>query len=156
MLCCHKWKLTTMKPMRVSPLSFYFQLLMTPHRKKGLKAVLFRGQRYLPTVSAAVMQRRARLALPKSLIQNNKECARGQLSVTDNLPQDGPVWSIPPRRAEFEGWYGTEQSESALTWGVIPWQRYMMGTFSVSGPWSRHRLSFRLFFNWGGCKKIEI
>lgn len=30
-----------------------------------------------------------------------------------------------------------------------------MGTFSESGPWSRHRLSLRLFFNWGGEKRKE-
>ncbi len=41
----------------------------------------------------------------------------------------------------------TEQT-SPLTCGVIPWQRYMMGILSVSGPWSKHRLSLRLFFNW--------
>lgn len=34
------------------------------------------------------------------------------------------------------------------TWGVIPWQRYKMGTLSLSGPWSRHRSFFREFFSW--------
>lgn len=29
-----------------------------------------------------------------------------------------------------------------------------MGTLSVSGPWSKHRLSLRLFFNWRN--KTEI
>lgn len=35
-----------------------------------------------------------------------------------------------------------------LTWGVIPWQMYMMGAFSVSGPWSRHKSVFREFCSW--------
>lgn len=69
-----------------------FQTVNDSAQEKGLKAFfLFRGQRYLPTASAAVMQGHAIVALPKSLIQNNKECARGQLSAADNLPQDGPV-----------------------------------------------------------------
>lgn len=38
------------------------------------------------------------------------------------------------------------------TWGVIPWQRYKMGTLSLSGPWSRHRSFFREFFSWNRTK----
>lgn len=38
------------------------------------------------------------------------------------------------------------------TWGVIPWQRYKMGTLSLSGPWSRHRSFFREFFSWNRRK----
>lgn len=39
-------------------------------------------------------------------------------------------------------------SNKVQTWGVIPWQRYRMGTLSLSGPWSRHKSFFREFFSW--------
>lgn len=41
-----------------------------------------------------------------------------------------------------------QESLRGLTWGVIPWHMYMMGTFSVSGPWSRHKSVFREFCSW--------
>lgn len=55
------------------------------------------------------------------------------------------VWDVScrDRIEEWGAWY-----ESPLTCGVIPWQRYMMGTLSESGPWSKHRSSLWLFFSW--------
>lgn len=64
---------------------------MATYLKQGQQTeslIVSRIKRYHPTVSAAVTQFYAIVALFESLIQNNKECERGQLSPADNLSSD--------------------------------------------------------------------
>ena len=58
----------------------------------------------------------------------------------------GPRWLLNTQHSHVHPWH--RGLLKTLTWGVIPWHMYTMGTFSVSGPWSRHKSVFREFCSW--------
>lgn len=104
------------------------------------------------------------LTLPKCM--NKRHCQSTNTPVILNLRQkqrSSFLWkscgtahrgAVAGKRWQVEGGssctvYSERQqyqrSLDKLTCGVIPWQIYMMGIFSVSGPWSRHKSLFREF-----------
>lgn len=64
----------------------------------------------------------------------------------------GPAIHCESNKADIR----RHKQEEALTWGVMPWQRYMIGILSVSGPWSKHKSSLRLFFSCKTEKKNRV